>query len=369
MTDAARAYARSKYRLAIIDLLWSLVLLWAAIGPSIALRHLPAFAALDPWLQVAAYAACLAFAYSLASLPLTYYGGYHLERRFGLSTQTLGRWAARALKKGAVGFLIFLLLLEGLYVILRQDPQRWWLWATLGWVGFSVVLARVAPTLLVPLFYQCQPLSDRALAQRLVVLARRAGLSAMDAFQIDVSRETTKANAALVGLGKTRRILVSDTMLAAYAPEEIEAVLAHELGHHRHRHIAQLLLCSGGSSLAGFLLLHQWLPGWLAVLGAGGVADVAGFPVLALGLSVLSILLMPVQHGFARRLERQADRFALELTRQPQAFIAMMRKLGAQNLADPDPPRWVEWWFYDHPAVPRRIAFAESFDVAQTRPA
>lgn len=365
----ARAYARLKYRLTIADVIWTLIILWAATGPSIAFTRTPVIAGLHPWLLVAVYAVVCTLAYGVVSLPLTCYGGYHLERRFGLSTQTLGGWVARALKQGAVGLVIFVVLLEGLYAILRHDPRTWWLWATVGWVGFSVVLTHVTPTLLVPLFYKCQPLPDRALAERLMTLVRRAGLSAMDAFQIDFSRETKKANAALVGLGATRRILVTDTMASAYAPEEIEAVLAHELGHHRHHHIAQLLLFSAAASLLGFLMLHRWLPARLAASGIAGLADVAGFPLLALGLMVVSVLLMPVQHGFARALERQADRYALELTRRPEAFIAMMRKLGAQNLADPDPPRWVEWWFYDHPAIPRRIAFAESFDFAQTRPA
>ena len=357
----AATYARIKYRLIIVDLCWSLAVLWIAGGWSLRFARLEAVAALNPWVLVAVYGAVFAAAYSLASLPLTYYSSYHLEHRFGLSTQTFPRWAARQLKMGAVGLVIFLILLEGLYALLRHDPRTWWLWATIGWVGFSVVLTRVTPTILVPLFYKCQPLADRALAERLVALVRRAGLSAMDAFAIDFSRETKKANAALVGMGRTRRILVTDTMLNAYTPEEIEAVLAHELGHHRHHHIAQLLGVSAVASLLGFLAMHWWLPRPLAARGINGLADVAGFPVLAFWLTLLSILLMPVQHAFSRRLERQADRFSLEITRQPQPFISMMRKLGAQNLADPNPPRWVEWWFYDHPAVPRRIAFAESW--------
>ncbi len=363
-SERASAYARSKYRLIIIEMIWSLAFLWIATGPTLAFTRHPSVQVLNPWILVGVYGAVLAITYSVASLPLAWYGGYHLERRFGLSTQTVGQWAARELKKGLVGLAIFLLLLEGLYAILRHDPQRWWWWATIGWVGFSVVLTRVTPTLLVPLFYTCQPVADETLTQRLMALVRRAGLSAMGVFQIDFSRETTKANAALVGLGKTRRVLVADTMLRAYAPEEIEAVLAHELGHHRHHHIAQLLCFSAVASLAGFLLLHGWLPRQLASRAITGLDDVAGFPLFAFWLSVLSLILMPIQHGFSRRLERQADRFSLELTRQPQAFISMMRKLAAQNLADPHPPRWIEWWFYDHPAVPRRIAFAERWQPA-----
>ncbi len=359
----ASAYARIKYRLLIIDLVWSLAVLWLAAPWSLVFTRLEAVAAMAPWLRVAVYGAVFAAAYSLVNLPLTYYSGHHLEHRFGLSTQTFLRWVGRQLKMGAVGLVIFLLLLEGLYAILRADPHTWWLWATLGWVGFSVVLARVTPTLLVPLFYQCRPLADRALAERLMALVQRAGLSAMDAFAIDFSRETKKANAALVGMGATRRILVTDTMLGAYSHEEIEAVLAHELGHHRHHHITQLLGISAVTSLAGLLAMHWWLPRQLASRGIDGLADVAGFPVLAFWLTLLGVLLMPLQNAFSRRLERQADRFSLELTRRPQPFISMMRKLGEQNLADPNPPSWVEWWFYDHPAIPRRIAFAESWSA------
>ena len=369
MTDVssdarARAYARIKYRLILVDLVWSLAVLWLAAPWSPAFTRLAAVAAMSPWLRVAVYGVVFAVAYSVVNLPLTYYSGYHLEHRFGLSTQTLWRWVGRQLKMGAVGLAIFLVLLEGFYAILRADPHTWWLWATVGWVGFTIVLTRVTPTLLAPLFYTCQPLADRALAERLVALVRRAGLSAMDAFAIDFSRETKKANAALVGMGATRRILVTDTMLGAYTHEEIEAVLAHELGHHRHHHIAQLLAVSAVTSLAGFLAMHWWLPPLLRSRGIDGLADVAGFPVLAFWLTLLGILLMPLQNAFSRRLERQADRFSLALTRQPQPFISMMRKLGEQNLADPNPPPWIEWWCYDHPAIPRRIAFAQRWSSA-----
>ena len=215
------------------------------------------------------------------------------------------------------------------------------------------------PVVLLPLFYRQRPLADAALTARLRTLAQAAGTSVSGAYEIDLSRETSKANACLCGLGTTRRILVTDTLTRAYTPDEIAAIFAHELGHHRLRHLPRGLGLDAAWTVVSCGLVGQGLPRGLARLGIVSASSLAVLPVVALALSVLDLVWMPVRNGISRRWERAADHFALELTRAPQAFIAAMRKLQQQNLAEAAPPKWVEWFWYDHPPIAERIAMAE----------
>ena len=358
--SAARRYADARYRLLLVDLAVSVLLLIGAqaSGCSAALAGWWAQRVAAEPLAILGYLAVFGLAYYLLTLPLRFYGSFVLEHRFQLSRLTLGGWWARQLKHLAVSAVLGAFLLEGLYALLRAAPRQWPLLATLGWILFSVVLARVFPTVLLPIFYRTRPLQDAALAERLLALCRRSGLHALGVFRFDLGAETRKANAALAGLGRTRRILLSDTLLKEFAPEEIEGVLAHELGHHHHRHITKLLLVSAAGSWAAFLLTDLAGRWWTASLGLRGLADIAGFPVLSLWLSVLSLLSLPLQNGLSRSFEWQSDRFAVAMSR-PEAFAGALRRLAALNLADPQPPRWVVRWFYDHPPISERIAAAD----------
>ena len=181
-------------------------------------------------------------------------------------------------------------------------------------------------------------------------------------FELNLSKTTRKANACLCGLGRTRRVLVSDTLLTAYPPEEVEVVLAHELGHHRLRHIGILILVSTAATGVGCFWVDRAIRRLISPLGLTGLDDLSVLPLTALGLFLAGLLLLPLTQGISRFLERQADRFALQQTGNPQAFIATMRRLAGQNLAEIDPPRWVEWLLYDHPSIRKRIALAEQYE-------
>ncbi|MBI4341765.1 MAG: M48 family metallopeptidase [Candidatus Omnitrophica bacterium] len=362
MTDTSpRTYARIKYRLLLVDLAAGLAFLAAFHGAGLS-RALAAW-----WSQrltsepliILGYLAVFGAAYYLVLLPLHFYGSFLVEHRFGLSRMTVKGWLVREGKQLAVSAVLGGVLVEGLYALLRHAPSTWPVWATLGWVGFSVVLARVFPTVLLPIFYKTRPVPDEALVNRLLALCRRAGLNALGVFRFDLGAETRKANAALAGLGATRRVLLSDTLIAEFTPEEIEGVLGHELAHHRYHHIRKALGLSAAGSWIAFTLTAWAGQRWVASGGVRSLADIAGFPMVMLWLSVLGLLGLPLQNALSRHFEWQADHFAVAITNLPQAFAGALRRLAQLNLADPAPPRWVVWMFYDHPPITERIHAAE----------
>ena len=368
MTDApppadrsahAAQYARRKRRLWLVELLWTLlVCAWLQrSGWSAAWAAWAAATWTARWGSLALYGILVGAVLCVSGWPLQYYGGFVLEHRFGLSNQTWPQWLWRETKQTLLAAPLGLLFLEGLYLFIDRTPSTWWLWLALVWWMLSIFIARIVPTVVIPLFYKCVPLEDATLRQTLVNLSAQVRVPVMNAFRIDLSRDTKKANAAVVGWGATRRVLVADTLLASFSPDEITSVVAHELGHHRLHHIPVHLASSLVSTGFGFWVLHHGAQWWLP----DGVANVANFPTLLILLTLLNTLLLPAHNWLSRWMERQADAFALEVTQAPRPFIAAMRKLAEQNLAEISPPRWVEWVFYSHPAIARRIRMGESF--------
>ena len=361
-SSEARRYAKIRYRLMLLELIaWpGFLLAYQLSGFSTSVAARASAATPAPLLQLLGYLAVFGAASYLVFLPLHVYAGFFLEHRFGLSRLRGSGWCLREAKGVALSAGFGLLMMEGLYALLRDAPQAWTALAALGWVGVSVVVARIFPTWVLPIFYKTSSLSDEALASRLLALCERARLRVLGVFRVDLGVETRKANAALAGVGRTRRVLVSDTLLGQFTPEEIETVLAHELGHQRHQHISKMLLLSGLGSWVAFTVVDRCAGWWTGRLGVAGLADPAGFPMLMLSLFLIGLVGLPLQNALSRRFEWQADRFAVALTGRPAAFAGALRKLGELNLADPAPPRWIEWLFYDHPAIPRRIRAAEA---------
>lgn len=362
----ARDYARIRYRVLLVDLAAGVAFLavfqWSGAS-SMLTRWWSARAdtagAVSAPLLIAGYLAAFGAAYYTAMLPLRFYGSFLLEHRFGLSRMTLKAWAVRELKRIGVSAVLSGIALEALYALFRHAPSSWPLWATAGWVGLSVVMARIFPTVLLPIFYKTAPLQNEALVNRLLALCRRAGLETLGVFRFNLGAETRKANAALAGLGKTRRVLLADTLIEQFPPEEIEGVLAHELAHHRYRHITKLLVLSAVGSWVAFALTDLAARRWMPLLGLQGLADIAGFPLLMLWLSMLGFIGLPLQNRLSRHFEWEADRFAVGMSTAPGAFAGALRRLAQLNLADPDPPRWITWLFYDHPPITERIRAAE----------
>jgi len=298
------------------------------------------------------------------SLGLDYYG-FRLERGFKLSTQRFGSWAWDEAKGFLVGLVIGGIVVELLYFTLRQWPQHWWMLAWALFMVLFIVLAQLAPVVLFPIFYKFEPLDNEDLRRRLVVLSERAGTRVRGVYRWRLSEKSKKANAALTGLGATRRIILADTLLDNYSADEIEAVLAHELGHHVHRHILKSIFVQAAITLVGF-----WAANWVLHYAVDQhmfeeLSDFANLPLLALVSIVLSFLLMPALNAYSRFNERQADRYAFESIETVAPFISSMNKLAEQNLAERAPSKWVEWFFHSHPSISRRLAAADEWSRGQ----
>jgi STE24 endopeptidase len=371
--DKASRYHRLKRQASVVSLAWTLVLLAGLLwtGASLSLRNVAERAASglrgpDAWqatLTVVVYVALLSALTEAGSLPLAVYSDFLLERRYGLSNERLGGWLVDQAKSFGIGLLLGCGGAAILYALIRYSPEHWWLPAGAVFALVIIGLANVAPVLLLPLFYRVKPLDSESLRTRLLSLAERAGARVLGAYEWGLSDKTKKANAALAGLGGTRRILVSDTMLAEFSDDEIEVVLAHEIAHHVHGDIWKGIAFESALIVGGFFLASQVLHGLAGAAGLRGVDDVAGLPLLLLAAGAVSLVMVPAAHAMSRGFERNADRFALDLTRNPRAFISAMRRLGAQNLAEEDPSKLVQWLFYSHPPVRDRIAAAQAFRI------
>ncbi len=367
--DKATKYHRLKRTVGIVSLGWSALLLvvLSGTGASLGLRDAAETLAgstarvFHEPLIVGIYVLLLTLVNEIGGLPLAIYAGFVIERRYGLSNQTLGNWLLDQFKALVVGLILGVAAASIVYFFIRRDPDGWWLPTGIVFALLIVGLANLGPVLLLPIFYSFKPLQRDALTARLMSLAERAGARVLGVYEWGLASKTKKANAALTGLASTRRILVSDTMLADYSDEEIEIVLAHELAHHVHGDIWKGLVFESGLMLAGFFAASRVLGRSAGSLGLSGPADVAGLPLLLLVAGAVSLLTVPLAHAWSRAHERSADRFALELTRNPTAFISAMRRLGAQNLAEERPSRIVQWLFYSHPPLRERIAAAQQY--------
>ena len=320
---------------------------------------------LPPSAAVALFAIGLALSVHAIELPFTWYQGFWLERRYGLSTQILPHWLADHVKAAVASCGVMVAGLSAVYLSMRWAPRYWWAVSAALFVVAMVGLARLAPVVLMPIFYRVRRLDRPELTERLLRLAVRAGAPVIGAYEWALSGHTRKANAALAGIGRSRRILISDTMLDAYSDDEIEVILAHELSHHVHHDLWRSMAMQAATIVAGFYVAARVLDAVVPWLGLRGTADVAGAPVLLLVAGVFSFAMLPLGNAMSRAQERRADLFALRLTGNPAAFVAAMRRLSQQNLAEERPSRLARWIFYSHPPMRERIAAAQAWaDVA-----
>lgn len=315
------------------------------------------------WLRLVALAFVYAAAMELLTLPLDFYSGFVLEHRYQLSNQTLWRWVWKQVKAYLVAGPLALVLLLGFYTLVWFTGPLWWVWATIAWLAVTLVLGQLMPVLILPLFYKVTPLDQPDLLERLKRLAEGTGLKVEGIYRLVLSEETKKANAALAGLGRTRRVLLGDTLLNEFTPEEIEVVFAHEVGHHVHRHLLKLVVCSVFMSAAGFYLVNVILHAAAGNLGYPPFdADPASLPLVMLVLTVFGLLLGPTGNALSRFFERQCDRYALQRTKQPAAYRSVFVKLARLNKSDADPHPLVVWLFDDHPPIRQRLLMADAMN-------
>jgi STE24 endopeptidase len=365
-TPEARRYNRIRRWLEISDFGLGFLFLVALLftGWSGVLRDWAYWAAFQNYqFSVFVYVFLLMLAGKLLGLGLDYYG-LRLERRYNLSNQKTRAWLWDEIKGFLVALVFGGIIAELLYFTIRQSPEHWWIMAWAMFLVLFVVIAQLAPLILFPIFYKFEPLENEDLKARLVRLSESAGTRVRGIYKWNLSEKSKKANAALTGLGATRRIILADTLLDNYSPEEIEAVLAHELGHHVHKHILKSIFVQAVITLLGFwaanFVLHMAIEQWHMF---DTLSDYANLPLLVLVSTVLSFVLMPAMNAYSRFNERQADRYAFKSIKSVQPFISSMNKLASQNLAERTPSKWVEWFFHSHPAISRRVAAAEAWKL------
>lgn len=361
----AKEYARISRRLWLVDTTFGAVyaLAWLLFGWTISVRNWATGLTSNDWLSVPLYVFVFGVIYFLLNLPLSYYSGFVLPHRFDQSNQSLKDWIMDQFKGMAVGLPLGLILLELLYLALRVTGQLWWLWAAGGLLVFSVLLSNLAPVLIMPIFNKFVPLGDehKDLADRLMKLAERAHTKVQGVYKFDLSRRSKSANAALTGIGNTRRIVLGDTLINEFTPDEIETVLAHELGHQVHRDIPFLITFGTVTTMLGLYLASLVLNWAIGFFGFAGASDVAAFPALLIVLGTYNLILMPLENAVVRWRERMADEYALQSTGKKDAFGSAFVRLANQNLGEIDPEKWVVFLFYDHPPLGERIEKAKNW--------
>lgn len=358
----ARAYHRRRLALSLVGLAVSATYLVVLIETRAAVPLIGWVAQWTSrwWIALALALLALAGGYRLVTLPLAWLSGFWLPRRYGLLHQPFGRWLWDGAKAALLGGALGLLAAEIVYGLLRITPW-WWLWGAALFLAGYALLALIAPIWLVPLFYRLTPLPDGELKTRILALADRVRVPVTGVWVVDQSRKSRTANAAVTGLGRTRRIMLFDTLLNEFTPDEVEAVLAHELAHQLHGDVRRGLFVQGVLTLVTFWVADRALRLGAGLLGLDGPGDLAGLPLFGLVLLVVSLAALPAANGWSRHVERQADRFALETIPDPRAFIGAMERLATLNLAERDPHLLEEFLLYSHPSIGRRIAHARQF--------
>ena len=299
----------------------------------------------------------LGFFSSILFFPLNYYSGFYLEHKYNLSNQTFLKWVLENTKGLLVGLLIGIPILMMFFWILNTFGNLWWLPLTASMFIISVVLAQLVPVLILPLFYKVIPLENEELKERITELGIKAGLKIENVFKFDMSKNTKKANAAFTGLGRTKRILLGDTLLDNYTHDEIETVIAHEMGHYKHKHIIKNLIIGTISSFLTFWLMAYLYDISLIWFGFISIYQISALPILALWGTVIGLVQTPITNLISRKFEYEADSYAVNTTDKREAFISTLTKLNEQNLGDKEPHPFVEWYFYSHPSVKKRINF------------
>jgi STE24 endopeptidase len=368
MSEAgAKRYSRIKIRLSFADLAVTFafisVLAFSGISRDIVAALKP-FAA-DDYVLFMLFLLSVGTASGILGLPLDFYGSYIVEHRYGLSHQGILQWLGERCKSIGVGLVLGIPVALAFYYFLKAAGGLWWLYFGSLVFIIAVVLARIAPTVIYPLFYRFTPLQDEALARQLAELLDSHHILFRGIYTFNMSKDTRKANAGFTGIGRGKRIILSDTLIENFTPAEIRVIFAHELGHYLGRHISKNIILSGIVIFVTFFLCGRLYDTTLAAAGYAFVYDIAALPILLFYLSLFSLLVMPLTNIISRAYEREADLFALRIGRDRESFISSMEKLARLNLADMDPHPAIEFLFYGHPSIRKRIEFARAVEIQE----
>lgn len=360
-TDTAKTYNRIRLSLSLLSSVLTFLLLVALITEDWS-RDLAGWARSvlpGTYTSLLVFVCAVAALQAVITLPFGFILGYVVEHRYGLSNQSPARWAWERLKGVLVSAPLAGAAVIALFFCMQWAGEAWWAVLALILTLANLLLTRIAPVLLLPIFYRVVPLEDGALKARIAALCARVAFPFEGMYSFNLSKNTRKANAAFTGIGKGKRILLGDTLLTGFTDEEIETIVAHELGHYLHRHILIGIAAGTAATFAGLFVasrLYSWSLTWA---GFGGLTDLAALPLLAIWISLFALLTMPLGNILSRKLEREADAFAVRTTGNAAGFASALRKLASQNLADPEPHPLVEFFLYSHPSIARRLRMVE----------
>jgi STE24 endopeptidase len=301
------------------------------------------------------YTIIAVFGFAACMFPLSYYSGHVLERHYELSKETFGEWFADFIKSLLIDLVLATVLFSVIYALLRWMPQWWWLFATVFYILFAVVISTLAPVIIMPLFHKFEPLEEGDLTEAVRAMMEEAGIKVVGVFKWGLEAKTNTANAAFAGIGRTKRIILGDTLLSGYSQEEIMAILAHEVGHYKNRDTLRLMFTSSILALIGFYVAHVCLVGLSGMLGFEAVYDVGAAPLFIFSLFVFSLISMPFANMHSRRREYAADAYAIDKMGTAETLISAFSKLADQNLSNKEPAAWAEVLLHSHPSISRRI--------------
>ncbi len=338
-----------------------LIILFLSTGYSLKLQEFLSQYLQNQYLLFLAFVIVSGTAASILFFPVSYYTDFYLEHKYDLSNQTFIKWILEGAKSLLVGSVIGIPILLLFFYVLNRFESLWWLPFAIAMFIISVLLARIVPVLILPLFYKITPIDDNDLRERISKLAKDAGIKVENVYKFDMSKNTKKANAAFTGLGKSKRILLGDTLLENYTNDEIETVIAHELGHYKHKHIIKNLFIGTASSFLTLFLIAELYKISLSWFDFSATVTIAALPLLVIWSMLIGLIQTPLTNILSRRFEFQADEYAIEATNKEEAFISTLEKLTDQNLGDTNPHPFVEWFFYSHPSIKNRIAAINSF--------
>jgi len=360
--ENAQSYQRVKVWFSLFNYLKTFILLSIVIfsGLSVFMRDVAQNISSFWIFEVAVYFSLLSVFFLIFDLPLSFYTGYVLEKKYDLTNQTVGAWLKEMLKKSILSFALTLVLLEVFFCVIRISGDSWWWIFWIVWVVISLVLGKLAPVLIFPLFYKFEPLEEGSLKTKILDLVQKGGLFLKNVYVFNMSKTTKKANAAFCGMGKTRRVILADTLIENFTEEEIEMVVAHEMGHCRLKHIWKRTVSGMLVSLVLFYLVSYFLNQWDTKFGFEGIQDVAVLPLIFLIFFAMSLFLIPIENAYSRKHEYEADDYAYQWMPNKQVFASLMEKLGKLNLANPNPHPVIEFLLYDHPSLAHRIEKIQS---------
>ena len=361
----AKEYARTKRILSLVQsvILYTVLVVLLFTGLSVEISDYAYSFSSNDYIALLIFIGIIGVSEAVITFPLSFYSGYILEHKYDLSNQNLKGYFTESLKGLMLALALGIPILLGFYFILKNTGEWWWLVLGLFIFLISVVLGRLAPVLIMPLFYKFKPVEDESIKDRLLSLCKKTGVEVEGIFTFNMSKSTKKANAAFTGMGKSKRIILGDTLMEKFTPEEIEFVFAHEMGHYTKKHITKLVLLSTVSTFLGLYLTSLLYTGTLGFFGFSNAYEIAALPLLFLYLSIYGLITSPISNIFSRKYEWEADTYALETTRDKEAFISSMEKLADQNLAEKTPNRIIEFLFHSHPSITKRIEFARNYEL------